>query len=235
MNNNNVNEFEILQKYKLADSEYGKLRNNIRESPLNVISNPRHKIPRIKVDLIQQILDSNVNKHTTLNQLVEEYGKIDTSTSISKETMLKVINIRLGLNFRKPKLRNHKTLTNRHRCMTAIFLQKFIQIILSGAEIVFIDESSFSNIKLNFRTWCIDVDDNPNFYSGRLKSLGLMMACTKNNILMKRFNEQTNCSEHFKSFLEGLVDTIEADNYLKSIYITGFLWVYVDNASIHKT
>lgn len=201
---------------------------------------PKYNLKRIKSHIIDDQLVSRIiklkpNHHISIKRIIKEYNDNHNGINVCHETMRKVMRNRLGLRYMKPKLRNFKTLTNQHRCLTAIYLHKILQLILGGCEIIYIDESSFSNTKCNFKTWLDPYEKNPNFFPGRLKSLNLILASTKNKILYYTFNTFTNKSEHFRQFLEDLLKVIRSDDYLYGMFKADRVWVYVDNAGIHKT
>ncbi len=116
-----------------------------------------------------------------------------------------------------------------------MFLKRIVEIITNEGIIIYIDESSFSNIKHNFKTWVHRNRKEFRTHPGRIKSVSLMLAVTMDKIIHYEINTNTNTSQDFLKFLQTLDDIIELDNYLKSKKSENLLWILADNCKIHKT
>jgi len=124
-----------------------------------------------------------------------------------------------------------------NRIITAksLFLNKIISIITNGDTIIYIDESSFNNSTVKFKCWKHRLDSKKTYYPGRMKSVNLVLAVTARKVVHYQAKAETLDSDGMEDFINQLLEKTKEDKDLNKAYNNNSLWLYFDNARVHKS
>ena len=124
---------------------------------------------------------------------------------------------------------------SRSQVQRKIMLRKILELLITESTIIFIDESSFNNEHKRFRTWVKPKQNYERHFPGRLPSLNIILATMPHEVLHYVIKSKTTNTNDFKSFLQEVVNKIENNEVLSNCKRSNKLWLFMDNASIHKT
>ena len=194
-----------------------------------------NKSDLVNLEKLEKILQLRKNQYLSCEQIKELYRNENPSVNFSTTTMRNILIKKLKFSFRRPKFKTPKAITIINMRQRKIFLSKVIEILLSGAVIIFIDESSFGNNRPRFKNWINKNDNEERYWPGRIDSTNIIVASTHNKVISYEIRHKTTKSEDFLGFLENLHKKIKEDEDLSSLQKSNNLWFYFDNASIQKT
>jgi hypothetical protein len=100
------------------------------------------------------------------------------------------------------------------------------ELVVEGYTIIFIDESNFSNVKHNFKTWVPMDEKVNNYYPGRIKSVSLMMAVTLKGLFiisLKQRLTKVKISYNFLMILIVILKMILSSKIKRTTIYSGFI------------
>lgn len=151
----------------------------------------------------------------------EKYGQ-----SISKNTINQILRNKLNMHFLKTNPKNEKLLSSNSIKQTFFVLKILIRHIKLGGNVIYIDESSFSTVNNNYKTWRHQNSQVFNPISDN-KKINLILAVNNEKFIHWKFLNQNTTSESFKNFFLEMVNKMEKSELKKSLF-------FMDNASIHS-
>lgn len=194
---------------------------------INMSFSENQKLNKINMEIVKEILENNHNNHTSLNKIIENYKKKDDSISFSRETLRKFLRQRMKLTYRRIYPKHKNTLSMRNMTIDKLFLCKIIQILIKRERIIYIDESTFSNVKKPLKTWTNNKNEEMILFPGRIPSINLIVAVSEGRIDHFQISEAMNTEIMMIQFIGDLVSKLNQNSDER-------YWLYLDNASVHK-
>lgn len=212
--NNNDNGFEglkILPKFK--------------EALLNF--SPNICILNDKLKTIQEIINNwKKRENMSLKRICRKYRK-KTGNKISKTSMQYLLKKKLKYKYLKTMPKTDKLAQTSSIIRSFVFIKVIARALFLKMKIIYLDETNFQLENNNLRIW-----RKPNetlyFKSLNRGRKNLILAVTKEEILLYKINNGTNRSSDFFEFMKILIEKINKEdlpNYL----------IVMDNCSIHLT
>lgn len=226
---------DILEKYK----DY---KNYFKERIHPEISTASDFIPEnckylllVKKEVLLKILNDNKKEHLSINKIYEIYKQQDPlfpgKSCTIKSYMIKV----LRYAFKTPKIQTTRILNTDHLNMKGLFLKKLTEILEDHSIIIYIDESSFNNQHKKFKNWCSIFNSEPIKFRGRIRTINLMYSLFTDGNYFANFSINSNNGREYKSFLDYIISNIKNKKEYKHLIEDNKVWIYHDNASMHKT
>ncbi len=110
-----------------------------------------------------------------------------------------------------------------------------MELLINNRNIIYVDESSFSNNKRKFKTWMSTENEQKFYTQARFQLVNLLLAVCKNKVIHFQTRTQTTKSEDFLNFLKDIHKSLQEDEESKEERKHIKYCIYADNASIHRT
>lgn len=196
--------------------------------------NKRTKMMNMKANLLVDIINSNKSTQLSLSKIREIYYQKDNSICFSLETLRKFLRNKLRCTFRRLKLRNKEVYQKNYPFIQSVFLRKIIEIVLNKEDIIYIDESGFTNPKYKFRNWTLSPYEYDQSFPKRLKRINLISAMGPKELLLSKISLVNTNQKRMINFLKDLIGKLLVNKDYKDKYNNNKLWIYLDNAQFHK-
>ena len=149
--------------------------------------------------------------------------------------MYNIVTKELYYSFHKPKKANWNTYTEKSKLMERIMLKQFIHLLKENRTFIFIDECIFNGDNKSFKNWYKTHDSEILAVPGRIQSVKLLLAVSKNEIVNSwEYYNNTN-QDIFLDFLKETYTKILNSNENNKKIIQNKFAFYLDNATYHCT
>lgn len=106
--------------------------------------------------IIELYENSMKNKEIlTLKSLKEKY-QLNHNLQFSIETLRKHLTQSLNISFKKIKVKNSRILNEQNKMMNYIFINELVKAKKYGCELIWVDESGFSNVRRSKYGWILN-------------------------------------------------------------------------------
>ncbi len=109
-----------------------------------------------------------------------------------------------------------------------------MKCVATESTFIFFDESTFSNIKRQFRGWRIKYKGTQFKSRSRVKSYNLLMECTKNQVLHSKVRTKITNKKVVLKFFKRLLKRIRENETINQALHENKIFVLMDNVSYHK-
>lgn len=189
---------------------------------------------KINLNLLTEIINNNQSNQLSLSKIRELYYKKDNSVSFSRETLRKFLRKNMNCTFRRVTLKNKEVKCKNYINVQSVFLRRVIEIFLNEEDIIYIDQSGFSNPKSHFQNWTFSPNDYKGTLPKRLKRINLISALGRKELLFSKISLLKTNQRRMINFLKQLIDKLQKDEHYNDKYNSYKLWIYLDNAKFHK-
>ena len=240
---NKLNKNNTMKPTKEEISEFYKLlRNQINNQDLNDVQkfviipkniydyfknmNPINQYTDFRINQIKNLISGLGGSKISCRKLeklyTEKYGY-----SISKNTINQILRNKLNMHFLKTNPKNAILLSNNSVKKTFFVLKVLIRHIKLGGNIIYVDESSFSTVNNNYKTWRQQNSQIFNQINDNQK-INLILAVSSERVIHWKILNQNTTSAIFKCFFLEMINKMEKSELKKSLF-------FLDNATIHST
>jgi len=189
---------------------------------------PANSSSYIPGDQIIQIVESNLRKQVTVNEIVIKLKEADNNFNFHPSTVRKYMRKKLGYRFRKPKIFSVNLNEINYQILISIHIKLFLNILAKGYSVCWFDESKIELKNHKFKVWCNTHSRKYNFQPTNRSSTNLLLAVTSDGFLHWNFESKSIDSKNFKKYFGELISENEEEN-------TGKLVYYLDNATPHRS
>ena len=177
--------------------------------------------------LIKSIINENsYNTNISLRKIKEIYeNKTDNKISIS--TLSYIMKYSLGLRYLKTTVKPKVLSSVKFKKKSFILLRIVFEILFSGMNIIFIDETKLQIKNSNFHMWR-NKNDSFNYSTINQDKINLILGVSKNNVIHYEFIKKNINEKIFKGFLEHINNKLGEDEKKSTVF-------FFDNARPHKS
>jgi transposase len=184
---------------------------------------------------------SKIDKDKLINELDSHGGgmfschKYANENGHSKSTVLRFVKKVLCYSYVRKRLQDERAYSESTENCTSSFLIYVMKMIENNYELIFMDESSFDNLKRAKKRWVNKRKMNKFYESKSLKSVGLISCISKDKLIHYMIRKLRNNHETIIYFLKLVIKEIRKDTHLRMKYNQKKICLILDNATIHKT
>ena len=175
---------------------------------------------------VEDLLTCSNNKKISCRKLAELY-MVKYKEKISKTVVNQILRNKLGYRFLKTNIKNKIITTIESKKQAFFVLKIIIRHLKLGGYIIFIDESTFTTVNNNYKTWrhpseqiFFDYNDNG--------KRNLLLAISHKKVEYFKINDCNTTSEVFKNFFIELLNNLDESEIKNAIF-------FMDNATVHST
>lgn len=132
--------------------------------------------------IIKKILENRQKADNISIRQIKHILSTEYKINISISTIYRIIKNKLKYKYRKTMIKNHDLDNLKYKIISNIFIKVIIRAMKMNMDFVFIDESKFSLINNNFRTW-IKKNDNIHYGPKEKKKLNMILAVSTNQVI----------------------------------------------------
>ena len=174
-------------------------------------------------DLIQQ---NNSSSSFSIRKLANQYS-CKFGMKLSKSKVYNLLKYNLKFRYLKTSVKTSKATSFVSKKQNFFFIKIISRILLLKGNIIFIDESGFSNKNINYRTWRRK-NDNCFQNAKKTEKINLILAVLHKKIYVYKFDINSTNSEIFKLFMENMIKNMTEQEIKQSVF-------FLDNLACHKT
>jgi hypothetical protein len=214
---------EFLLNFEKHLSSYNKKKGNFLKKKIAFDDN-----------LLIKIIE-NPEESLTIKEIKNEYIKSYPNYKFSYSTLRRHLKFELGFSFKKSNIINERAVGPLANLQNLTYIEKFLEIIKENHEILYLDESSFTNNFISMKSWKRKNSNFKRTNTGRLASNSVMAAIYMGGILQYEINEGRNKSDHFVNFMNDLETKLKENEYFRRKLNIGKMTIILDNATIHRS
>ena len=207
------------------NEEFILLNNDIAEKIKNFktkISSNDNLTNFIKEKLVNSKNRQGISCRKLSAMYFEETGKYACKTKNNN-----IIKSKLGYHFLKTSKKSNFLLTDLGRILCLTFIKTLIKCLMTGFDLLFIDESSIQLNNSNYRCWR-KYEEQIYFGDNNAGKLNLLLCISKNEILYYELNKENTNSQIFLNFM------FNVNKIIKQKLNSKFC-IIMDNFACHKT
>lgn len=174
----------------------------------NYSLNPKYYKASSKIDIYKLIneLDSNGGGLFSCQKYPRENGH-------SRSTVLRFVKKVLCYTHIRKRFQDERIYSESTQNCSSSFLIYIMKMIENGYELIFMDESSFDNLKRAKKRW-VNKTRMKKFYETKsIKSVGLILCISKDKLVHYKIRKLTNNYETIINFLKQMIKQIRKDSY----------------------
>jgi len=220
--------------YERLQNFFDAKKNQVR-TKYNITFNRRLKTHLINKKILLDILEENKHHYLSLEKIRALYVARDRTTTFSLPTLSKVLKNDLGYSYKTCFLSKNNKDSALQDKIRSVFLRKFMEIYLKGHEVIYLDESGFTNPRNKMKKWTSPYKINPLGPRKRVKRINLVAAIGLSGVIHKNVSVFNTNSMKISNFIKGLEKAVRRDVNLEKKYEAGQVFIYLDNAKFHRS
>jgi transposase len=164
--------------------------------------------------------DENISLEKIKEILIDKYN-----IKISKSTIRRILRNKLHFRYRKTMIKNHELDSIKYKTISFIFIKIIIRAMLMNLNFIFIDESKFSLINNNYKTWT-NKNDNLHYGPKKKDKINIILGVSTNEVIYYELIKDNINKNNFLNFMKNMINKINKDDLNNYVFI-------MDNMSAH--